>query len=189
MTMPNLQTHAARLARDVDRAFPDFVRDTIDGVYSGVRRLAPGRAEDITQETYLRAYRALSGYDPERISSLNVAGWLWTIALNLCRNAARSASRAPTLVGLDSVAEEPSSTPTPEAAAVTGAEAAVWQRRLDRLSEPIRHAVVLRHVSGLSYAEVAAALGRPVGTVKADVHRGIERLRIIVEEEQRGTQP
>ena len=51
-------------------------------------------------------------------------------------------------------------------------EAATWDHRLRLLSDPLRHAVVLRHVVGLTYAEIADALNRPVGTVKADVHRG-----------------
>jgi RNA polymerase sigma-70 factor (ECF subfamily) len=51
-----------------------------------------------------------------------------------------------------------------------------------RLPWAQRAAVVLRHVTGLSYSEVAAALGRPVGTVKADVHRGLQQLRSLLEE-------
>jgi DNA-directed RNA polymerase specialized sigma24 family protein len=58
-----------------------------------------------------------------------------------------------------------------------------WDRRLATLSAPVRSAVVLRHVVGLPYAEVAVALGRPVGTVKADVHRGLQRLRLLIESE------
>jgi RNA polymerase sigma-70 factor (ECF subfamily) len=177
--------HAAALARDLDGAFPEFVRQTIDGIYSGVRRLAAREAEEITQETYVRAWKALSGYDPDRIRALKLNGWLWTIALNLCRNAARSRSRRPKSVALDAAAHAPSSLSSPEAAALEGAVAAEWDRRLGSLSAPMRNAVVLRHVVGLSYAEVAEALDRPVGTVKADVHRGIERLRRLLEEETR----
>jgi DNA-directed RNA polymerase specialized sigma24 family protein len=52
-----------------------------------------------------------------------------------------------------------------------------WKRRLEVLTPTMRKAVVLRHVVGLAYADIAVALDRPEGTVKADVHRGLERLR------------
>jgi RNA polymerase sigma-70 factor (ECF subfamily) len=59
-----------------------------------------------------------------------------------------------------------------------------WDRRLGELPPHQRKAVVLRHVVGMSVAETAAALGRPEGTVKADVHRGLEKLRTILETER-----
>ena len=58
----------------------------------------------------------------------------------------------------------------------------VLAEQLARLPWAQRSAVVLRHVTGLSYSEVAAALARPVGTVKADVHRGLQQLRTLLEE-------
>jgi RNA polymerase sigma-70 factor (ECF subfamily) len=57
--------------------------------------------------------------------------------------------------------------------------------RLGQLSPVQRRAVVLRHVVGLSYAEIADATERPEGTVKADVSRGLARLRLIMQEEER----
>jgi RNA polymerase sigma-70 factor (ECF subfamily) len=174
---------AAELALDLEDAFPAFVHQTIDGIYSGVRRLAPGEAEEITQQTYVRAWKALGGYEPERIRSLKLQGWLWTIALNLCRNAARSRSRRPQTVGLEAARPMPSTLPSPEAVAMQSAEAAEWDRRFRLLAEPLRNGVVLRHVVGLSYVEMADALNRPVGTVKADVHRGLEHLRRIINDE------
>jgi RNA polymerase sigma-70 factor (ECF subfamily) len=58
-----------------------------------------------------------------------------------------------------------------------------WAVRLLRCPPALRIAVVLRHVDGLSYVEIAAVLGRPVGTVKAQVHRGLVRLRQDLEQE------
>ena len=62
----------ARLARDLDDAFPALVAEYVDGLFSGVRRLAPSHAdaEDLVQETFLRAYKALTGYEPKRIREL-----------------------------------------------------------------------------------------------------------------------
>ena len=72
--------------------------------------------------------------------------------------------------------------PGPEAHALAAAGSGHLAAHLARLPWAQRSAVVLRHVTGLSYAEVAAALGRPVGTVKADVHRGLQQLRTLLEE-------
>jgi RNA polymerase sigma-70 factor (ECF subfamily) len=176
---------AAGLARDLGAVFPDLVARHQDGIYSGVLRFVrdAGEAEDITQETFVRAYRALGGYEAERIEQLAVTSWLWTIALNLCRNAARTKSRRPVAVKLDAAGEaaDPAST---EADAVAAIESEAWRRRLEALSAPMRKAVVLRHVVGLSYAEISAAVDRPVGTVKADVHRGLNKLRRILTAER-----
>ena len=63
-----------------------------------------------------------------------------------------------------------------------------WHRRLESLSSPQRTAVVLRHVIDLPYGEIAEVTGRPVGTVKADVHRGIARLRAMLTAETQSDQ-
>jgi RNA polymerase sigma factor (sigma-70 family) len=171
------------LASDLDLAFPSLVTSLQDAVFSGALRMTGSRsdAEDISQEAFARAYRALGSYPPERVRSLDLRAWVWTIAANLCRNRARSLSRRPEtlLVGLP-----PSSDPAPgpEQEALDAAEARLLASHLVRLPWPMRAAVVLRHVVDLGYPEIAAALGRPEGTVKADVHRGLQRLRVSLEE-------
>ncbi len=175
----------AALAADRDAAFPHLVRALIDGIYSGALRLTGSRAdaEDIAQEAFLRAYRALGTYPAERIRELQVREWVWGIAANLCRNRARSRQRHPVVaLPADAPVSDPALGPEALALASTGDE--VLARHLARLPWAQRSAVVLRHVTGLPYAEVAAALGRPVGTVKADVHRGLQQLRAALEEER-----
>src|SRR5439155_15309418 len=83
------------LATDLDGAFPDFVRRNQDAVYSVARRLTQGRddAEDAAQEAFVRAYRALAGWDAARRRSLHEGPWLAAIALNVCRNQARTRRR------------------------------------------------------------------------------------------------
>ncbi len=173
---------ADRLARDVDAAFPALVERHIDGIYSGVRRMTPSHsdAEDLTQETFLRAYRALTGYDADRIRQLHVRPWLWTIAINLCRSAARRRSRRVTEVALIGAEEQAAAVNETEPEAIAAAMADSWQRRLSSLPDAQRTAVVLRHVADLPYTEIAAITQRPLGTVKADVHRGVERLRAVL---------
>jgi RNA polymerase sigma-70 factor (ECF subfamily) len=178
MTRPDLDTIAAELAADLDAAYPAYVRATADGVFSGAVRMLGNRqdAEDVMQETYGRAYRALAGYDTERILALRVAGWTWTIAANLCRNRLRSRARKPT-TSLDRA-------PTPAADDDVAADAVLdldgpLQAALLELPFPQRAAVVLRHVLDLPYEEISQALDRPIGTVKNDVHRGLARLRTL----------
>lgn len=177
-----LRELADRLATDRDAAFPDFVRHLQDPVFSGVLRLTNSRAaaEDVTQEAFVRAYRALERYPETQIRTLELRPWLWTIALNLCRNRARTQSRRPTEVALAAHdAPAPESTEDDAISAVDDA----WRRRLATLAGPVRAAVVLRHVVGMSYEEIGAALDRPTGTVKSDVHRGISRLRTLLIDE------
>jgi RNA polymerase sigma-70 factor (ECF subfamily) len=163
-----------RLADDLDAAFPELVRALQDDMYSGLRSLAGAEAEDLTQETFIRAYRALSEYDPGRIRDLKLRGWIWTIALNLGRNHLRARSRRPQLVGREIEIR------TDDAEYV---DLDAWHRRLKHLTSRTRRAVVLRHVVGLAYEEIAIATGQAVGTVKSDVHRGLGKLRQILEDE------
>ena len=163
------------LAVDLDGGFARLMAELGPPVYSGLRRLHPDAAEDLLQEAFIRAYRALAGYDAERIRRLSLRGWIWTIALNLGRNHARDRARRPQPVQLIDV--HPVTDPEP-------VDADLWDERLAELSPVQRRAVVLRHVVGLSYADLSIALDRPEGTVKADVSRGLARLRTIIEEEQ-----
>ncbi len=174
---------AARLAVDRDAAFPDMVHFLTGSIFSGALRLTGNRhdAEEVTQEAFLRAYRALGRYPAQQTRELRLRAWMWTIALNLCRNHARTRSRRPAVMPLVSDDEHiaPESTEDDALDRVDDA----WRVRLDALPEPVRAAVVLRHVVGLSYREIADAVGRPEGTVKSDVSRGIARLRTIMVDE------
>jgi RNA polymerase sigma factor (sigma-70 family) len=165
-----------RLARDLDTAFPELVSMMGTRLFSGLRRISGQHqeAEDLAQEVLIRAYRALCEYEPERIRGLKVEGWLWTIALNLGRNHVRDRRRRPT-PALE--VDTPHHDPEP-------ADFAAWDRRLGALNSHQRTAVVLRHVVGLGTGEISEATGRPEGTVKNDIHRGLQRLRQIMEEEE-----
>ena len=177
MTLDTVALVNDHLAADLERAFPELMREMEGAIYSGVRRMFPtgADAEDITQEVFIRAYRALAEYPPERIRQLSLRGWVWTIAMNLCRNAARTRSRRPRTVELDRDAF--GSNPGPEAHVLMADENHRWAELLSRLPSAQRNAVILRHVVGLPYTDIAQATGRPEGTVKADVHRGIATLK------------
>ncbi len=170
---------AASLALDLDRHFPDLVRVHQDAVYSVARRFVPTRedAQDVTQETFVRAHRALAGYPAARIRDLRPRPWLARIAVNLCRNHARAKRRRPQLAFLDTAVDAPAEDAGPTDATDRAAEADVWRERLAALPAGHSAAVVLRHVWDMSYAEVAETLEVPVGTAKGHVHRGLAALR------------
>ncbi|MEO5883895.1 MAG: RNA polymerase sigma factor [Candidatus Limnocylindrales bacterium] len=183
----------AALARDLDGSFDAVVLAHQDRLYTIALRMLgdPRDAEEAAQDALVRAYRALATYDAARIRDLRLRGWLSTIVLNRCRStASRRAARGAPPLRLDGPIALPAEPATPvgngpTAIAERHAERERWATRLSALPVPYRTAVVLRHVDGLSYPEAAAALGRPEGTVKAQVHRGIALLRTMLEADAR----
>ncbi|MEO7664399.1 MAG: RNA polymerase sigma factor, partial [Candidatus Limnocylindrales bacterium] len=176
---------AARLASDLDRAFPALVEGHQDRLYTIALRLLgdPRDAEEVAQDAFVRAYRAIAGYDADRIRALRLRAWLASIVVNLSRNRRRRLDeRAPPLqleplveAGFDPATARPATAPH---------ERAVRRETVRQLADALlllapgpRAAVILRHVDGLSVAETAAALDRPEGTVKAQVSRGLAELR------------
>ncbi|MBW3556263.1 MAG: RNA polymerase sigma factor [Actinobacteria bacterium] len=175
------------MAADLDAAFPDVVRAHQDGIYSIALRLtgAPAEAEDVAQDTFVRAYRALQGYDSARRTELALRPWLARIALNVCRNRARAASRRPRTAPFDDGVEAPAAGGDSSSGVLQDEAAGELAAALALLPEPQRRSVVLHHSGELTYREVALVLGRPEGTVKADVHRGLATLRSIFELQSR----
>ena len=159
----------------VDRVFERMVREHEDRVFAASLAMTGNRhdAEEVAQDTFFRAYRALATYSPERIRDLKERAWLHRIAVNVVRNRVRGVK--PRLVELNG--SESDQAPGPEAQAMGRVQIDELATRVAGLPVRYRDAVVLRHVRELSYAEVAAALGQPVGTVKANVHRGLKLLR------------
>ena len=128
----------------------------------------PSDAEEIAQDAFVRAHRALQGYDAERVRDLRVSAWLHRIALNVFRNRARRKLRE--TVPLEAIAEPSANGLGPEE---------LHQLRAAVLALPPRYraAIVLRHVQGFDYDEIATVLGIPAGTAKSDVHRGLAILK------------
>jgi RNA polymerase sigma-70 factor (ECF subfamily) len=173
---------AAALARDLDTAFEPFVRAHVDRAYAIALRIlgSPHDAEEVAQDALVRAYRAMAGYEAARIRELRLRPWLATIVVNLCRNRARRGLHA--ALPLDDVVADGREPAAPRRDGPSAlAEAADDRERLAgllaALPERYRVPVVLRHVNDLSYAELAEVLGRPEGTLKAQVHRGLAMLR------------
>ena len=169
------------LARDLDASFERLVRLYQDRLYRFALRLtgSPRDAEEAAQDAFVRSYAALREYPPDRIAAISLRPWLYQVTLNVVRN--RSRGKHLRLVPLDGEKPEhdapDSEALRPDALAERAEAREELATLLTALPEPYRAAVVLRHVEGLAYAEAAEILGQPVGTVKSNVHRGVEQLR------------
>ena len=179
---------AARLAVDLDRAYPALVADHANRLYTIALRLLgdPRDAEEVAQDALVRAHRAIAGYPPERIRDLRLRPWLASIAVNLAHNRRRRHDdrRPPArLEPLLDAGFDPADRHAPSGPAATARREAIAELAglLLELPAPVREAITLRHVDGLSVAETAEALGRPEGTIKAQCHRGLRELRLVID--------
>jgi len=172
------------LSADLAGSFEHLMQTYQDRLYSFALRLSGDAqdAEEIVQDAFVRAYRALQGYSAERIAALALRPWLYRITLNVFRNRLRNKRIA--VVSLESLPEERldhelanHEQERPEGTVVRAELRDELIAGLMALPERYRVAVVLRHVEGLSYVEMAETLSQPVGTIKANVHRGIQQLR------------
>jgi RNA polymerase sigma factor (sigma-70 family) len=177
---------AGRLAADLEATFEELVVTHQDRLYAfllGMTRDG-GQAEDLAQETFWKAYRALRTYPPSRVAELRVGPWLRRIALNAQRNAVRRRRVAQALVPDPPRPADPSPDGNPEAQALRHREQERLLRALARVSAPARAAILLHHAEDLPIEEVAEILRVPEGTVKSHVHRGLARLRRALDEEE-----
>jgi len=159
----------------VERLFERMVHEHQDRIFAASLALTGNRhdAEEVAQDTFLRAYKALLAYPPERVRELKQKPWLHQIAINVVRNRVRGLK--PRLVELNG--SEPDHGPGTEAQAMRRIGLDELAVKVAGLPGRYRDAVVLRYVQELTYEEVADALGQPVGTVKSNVHRGLKMLR------------
>jgi RNA polymerase sigma-70 factor (ECF subfamily) len=182
-------TLASRLADDLETAFGSLVETHQDAVFGTALRCT-GQwqdAEEIAQETFVRAYRALTGWDRERILALRIRGWLLSITINVVRNRVRFDGRRPVTSELfeETALAVRSTTGLPEESMERMETRSALADALSELPESNREAVVLRHVAQLGYDEIALALDCPVGTVKARVHRGVRSLSALLQGDPR----
>jgi RNA polymerase sigma-70 factor (ECF subfamily) len=145
----------------------------LDSLYGTALRLTrrPADAEDLVQETYLKAFRSAHQFEP----GTNLKAWLFTILHNTFRNTRRHDVRSPVDVDSDAVdraADGTSGGASPEQILANATIDGDLQAALDSLGEPFRQAVWLRDVEELSYAEIAQALDVPIGTVMSRISRG-----------------
>lgn len=142
----------------------------------------PGEIEDITQESFIKAYRALPQFRGESAFYT----WLYRIAVNTAKNylVARG-RRAPTTTILDSDEAENlegsellHDISTPDAELQTKQIAAAVNEAVDSLPEELRTAITLREIEGLSYEEIAQMMDCPIGTVRSRIFRAREAIAV-----------
>ena len=153
-----------------DKRFEDEALPHLKALYGTAYRMTRTAhdAEDLVQETFLRAYRAFDGYT----AGTNIRAWLHTILYRVRTDAFRRAARSPRTVELDG---DGPPVAAPQEAFASGGED--LERALDGLPEVFRTAVVLRDVQDLTYEEIARVLGVPIGTVMSRIHRGRALMR------------
>jgi len=148
----------------------------LDSLYRTALRLTrvPADAEDLVQDTYLRAFRAADSFE----AGTNLRAWLFTILHNSARNRARDRAREKVTVDSETVeraADLPSAGgggETPETLLLRDTLAPDLQAAIDALPDAFRQAVWLRDVEEFSYAEIAGMLDIPAGTVMSRISRG-----------------
>lgn len=135
-------------------------------------------ARDVTQETFLRAFRALAGFKGDS----KFSSWLYRIALNLCRDWMRKERRAPLVavpdgVDVEDLAAERGPTETVEDLAARSEMAREVAKAMQHLPEEQRHAIILKEYHGLTFQEIADLMKCPLSTVKTRVYQGLSTLR------------
>jgi len=163
-----------------------FERDVmplLSNLYSSALRMTrnPADAEDLVQETVLRAYRGFGGFQ----EGTNLKAWLYRILTNSFINTYRKKQREPTTVeGPDDLDEwylfdrlgARNVEPSAESEVLEQLPDEAVQRALEALPEGFRMAVLLADVQGFSYKEIAEMLDIPIGTVMSRLHRGRKAL-------------
>jgi RNA polymerase sigma-70 factor, ECF subfamily len=156
-----------------DRAFSDEALSYIDALYGTALRLTrrPQDAEDLVQDTYLKAFRASGQFQ----RGTNLKAWLFTILHNTFRNMRRHDGRNPVDVNSETVeqaADQTGDERTPEQILTRATLDSDLQAALDSLPEAFRQAVWLRDVEEFSYADIARMVEVPIGTVMSRISRG-----------------
>ncbi|HYM81309.1 MAG TPA: sigma-70 family RNA polymerase sigma factor [Candidatus Limnocylindria bacterium] len=159
-----------------EKAYRELVERYQGQVYRLALRMVRGAedAQDLTQETFVRMFRALARYDPSR----PFAAWLFTIATRLCIDHIRrrrvkliSLTRREPGSGEEQTLELEDPGPGPDELTARAEEERRTGDLIASLPPHYRVVVVLRHQQDLSYEEIADVLHLPLGTVKARIHR------------------
>ena len=149
----------------------------VDSLYRTALRLtgSPADAEDLVQDTFLKAFRAADSFEP----GTNLRAWLFTILHNSARNRFRDLAREGLVVDTDAVEQASDasaaarpSPDSPEAMLLKDTLGPELQAAIDALPAAFRQAVWLRDVEEFSYAEIARMLEIPAGTVMSRISRG-----------------
>lgn len=173
-------------AEDRER-FEAMVSEHLDGLFGASLRLTRNRsrAEDLLQETFLRAWRSFHTFRP----GTNVRAWLYRILMNAYIDGYRKSEREPEVVDQEDVdefylyskvheSEDYRRAGNPEEVLLSNLMDADVKGALQSLPETFRNVVILADIEGFSYKEIAEILGIPIGTVMSRLHRGRRQLQV-----------
>lgn len=172
---------------DIAERFENEALPLLNTIYAGAYRLTqdPTTAEDLTQETFLKAYAAFHQFEP----GTNIKAWLFKILQNTFISQYRKEKKVPYQTSVDDLEEwelsalEASSEsvlPSAEMQALRSMPDTVVVNALKQLPDEFRIPVYLADAEGFSYAEIAEILDIPMGTVMSRIHRARVRLRALL---------
>ena len=179
--MPFALTRSFTKTAPSQGAFEELARKTHKQAYGLAYRLTgnSSEAEDLVQESFLRAFRFFHRYDQE----LPFTSWLYRIMTNAHVDSLRRRGRLKT-TSLDQAGAEgnavwelPDGRPSPDRAMIEQSIDEPVQNALDAMNPEFRTAVILADVEEMAYEEIAEIMGTSVGTVRSRIHRGRRQLR------------
>jgi RNA polymerase sigma-70 factor (ECF subfamily) len=176
------QAEAASTSQELGARFEAEALPLLPGLYSAAFRLTRNAAdaEDLVQETFLRAYRGFHQFEP----GTNLKAWLYRILTNTFINSYRKKQREPQTDSLDETEDwylysrmaERGTEPSAETSVIESLPDEDVQEALSSLPDQFRIAVLLADVEGFSYKEIAEITEVPIGTVMSRLHRGRKAL-------------
>ncbi|MEX3505048.1 sigma-70 family RNA polymerase sigma factor [Corynebacterium sp. LK2510] len=169
---------------DLQQRFSEEAMPLLDQLYGGALRMTrnPQDAEDLVQETYLKAFKAFGSFTP----GTNLKAWLYRIMTNTYINSYRKKQRRPLETSADEITDHQLySSSSHDSTGLESAELEALKNMpnsrisdaLNQLNEDYRMVVYYADVEGLAYKDIAEVMDIPLGTVMSRLHRGRKKLR------------
>ena len=168
-----------RAKRGDDRAFEELIDQHARYVFNLAIRLLddPREAEDLTQEAFIRVWKALPNFRFE--SSFRT--WLYRIVTNLCFDRLPKLKKDLSAIDIDETVDLPVDCISPEGSLLSQELEHELHRAIEDMPDSYRLLITLRHLQELSYAEIAEVTMQPLGTVKTGIFRARQLLRKTIE--------